>query len=260
MNCLHTIFHFNVQLLEWRSLCKIFMPKDPRRQKQLQTLVQKLGLPANASVDYDLLDIALTHSSYDRDRNYEQLEFIGDSVVRLAASEILLEKYPQSLVGEFTAVRSILVSDRFLAELGDVYGIERYLLVSSGTAANASGRQSRLADAFEAILGALYLSTKTMKLVRVWLDPLLAAKAIEVLQDPAYYNYKDALQEWTKSNYKILPEYRIRETQKAHDSQERFTAEVWLENRCLGQGTGRSKKAAEQAAAKEAFLGVKSKK
>ncbi|MGK7925678.1 MAG: ribonuclease III [Spirulina sp.] len=234
------------------------MPKDPRRAKQLQTLVQKLGLSANVPVDYDLLDVALTHSSYDRDRNYEQLEFIGDAVVRLAASEILLEKYPDAPVGEFTAVRSILVSDRLLAELAERYGIERYLLVSSGSAANKSGRQSRLADAFEALLGALYLSTRTMKLVRPWLDGMLEEKAIEVRQDPAFYNYKDALQEWTQGNYKILPEYRVRETDTGQNSQERFTAEVWLEDRCLGQGTGRSKKAAEQAAAKEAFLGVTS--
>ncbi|MEM9537978.1 MAG: ribonuclease III [Cyanobacteria bacterium P01_E01_bin.42] len=234
------------------------MLKDPRRTKQLQTLVQKLGLPAKASVNYELLDVALTHSSYDRHRNYEQLEFIGDAVVRLAASEILLERYPHAPVGEFTAVRSILVSDRLLAELADTYGIERYLLVSSGTATNASGRQSRLADAFEAILGALYLSTQTMKLVRPWLDALLEVKAKEVRQDPAFYNYKDALQEWTQGNYKILPEYRVRETDKAQNSPERFTAEVWLEDRHLGQGTGRSKKAAEQAAAKAAFLKVTS--
>ena len=232
------------------------MPNDPRRVKQLQTLVQKLGLPAKAPVDYALLNLALTHSSYDRNHNYEQLEFVGDAVVRLAASEVLLEKYPHAPVGEFTAIRSILVSDRLLAEFADRYGIERYLLVSSGTAANASGRQSRLADAFEAILGALYLSIHTMKLVRPWLDALLEEKAIEVRQDPAFYNYKDALQEWTQGNHKILPDYRVQETHKAQNSQKRFTAEVWLKGQCLGKGTGPSKKAAEQAAAKEAFLEI----
>ena len=64
---------------------------DPRRQKQLKTLVEKLGLSADVPVRWDLLDLALTHPSVSRDKNYEQLEFVGDSVVRLAAAEVLLE-------------------------------------------------------------------------------------------------------------------------------------------------------------------------
>jgi len=228
--------------------------KDPRREKQLQKLIQKLGLPEQAPVKWSVLDLALTHPSISATANYEQLEFIGDSVVRLAASEFLWENYPEWSVGEFSAIRKVLVSDRTLAELANSYGLERYLLVSGSAAGDKAGQQSRLADAFEAVLGALYLSTHTLELVRPWLDSHFRQLTTEIHNDPARLNYKDALQEWTQGRYKILPEYRVRETRLIHGDAERFSAEVWLQGQRLGKGTGHSKKAAEQAAAKEAFL------
>ena len=229
----------------------------PRREKQLKVLIQKLGLPATAPVNWSLLDLALTHPSVSQEANYQQLEFLGDAVVRLAASEVLLETYPDEPVGEFTALRSIMVSDRTLADFADSYGLERYLTVSSSAAGDRSGRLSRLADAFEALLGALYLSTQNMELVRPWLDELLQGKAAEIRLDPARQNYKDALQEWTQANYKKLPEYRTQEIKESPQAGEGFSSQVWLDNRQLGAGTGRTKKAAEQAAAKEAFLSIK---
>lgn len=230
------------------------MLQNPRRIKQLKQLLQKLGLPETTVVDWDLLDLALTHPSISHDKNYEQLEFVGDAVVRLASAEILLETYPDEPVGEFAAIRSILVSDRVLAEIADSFGIERYLLIGAKTVTNSAGRQSWLADSFEAILGALYLSTHTMKLVRPWLDEILKAKAAEIRLDPARQNYKDALQEWTQGKYKLLPKYQVQEN--PYGERHRFTAEVWLNGSCLGTGGGRSKKLAEQAAAKEAYLSV----
>ncbi|MEC4983836.1 MAG: ribonuclease III [Oscillatoria sp. PMC 1068.18] len=230
------------------------MIQDPRRSKELEKFLFKLGLTKIEKIDFSLLDLALTHPSVSREANYDQLEFVGDAVVRLAASEVLWETYPDCPVGEFAAIRSILVSDRCLAEFAEGFGLERYLLVSRSAAADNAGKVSRVADAFEAVLGAIYLSTQTMSMIRPWLDPLLKSKAAEVREDPARQNYKDALQEWTQGNYKLLPEYRVRETKPEHASQNRFTAEVWLEERHLGTGTGRSKKAAEQAAAKQAYL------
>lgn len=230
--------------------------KDPRRQKQLWQFLQKLGLPEQVSVNWILLDLALTHPSICAEANYEQLEFVGDAVVRLATSEFLFEIYPDALVGEFAAIRSVLVSDRTLAQLAESYGIERYLIVSSSAANDKAGETSRFADAFEAVLGALYLSTYTLELVRPWLDPQLHQLVTEIRNDPARQNYKDALQEWTQANHKTLPEYRIKETNLIHGDTQRFSAEVWLQNRCLGEGKGRSKKAAEQAAAKQAFLAL----
>ena len=245
------------------------MFEDPRRQKQLRILIQKLGLSSTAPVDWHLLDLALTHPSISRTHNYEQLEFVGDSVVRLISAELLLETYSTESVGEFAAIRSILVSDRVLAQLAESYGIEPYLLIGTNATGNPVGRQSWLADAFEAVLGALYLSTHNMELIRPWLDSALKTKAAEVRNDPARFNYKDALQEWTQRKYKILPEYRVRENKQLSSlstmdkkdrrlvQARRFSAEVWIEERFLGRGSGRSKKASQQAAAKEAWLAVR---
>lgn len=232
-------------------------PSQLRRQKELKLLIQKLGLPANAPVNWQLLDLALTHPSFSQSSNYQQLEFVGDAVVRLAAAEVLLEAYPEAPVGEFAALRSGMVSDRTLAEFATLYGLERYLLVAGSVTGDRWGQTSRLADAFEAVLGSLYLSTQTMALIRPWLDELLLEKAAEIYRDPARQNYKDALQEWTQARYKQLPEYRVREVPTA-EPEERFSAEVWLEGEKLGTGSGRTKKAAEQAAAKKGFLSAAS--
>ena len=242
------------------------MFEDPRRKKQLQKFIQKLGLAATEPINWSLLNLALTHPSISSTDNYEQLEFVGDSVVRLISAELLLEIYPHEPVGEFAAIRSILVSDRVLAELAESFGIEPYLLIGNNATGNPVGRQSWLADAFEAVLGALYLSTHNMNLIRPWLDSALKTRAAEVRSDPARFNYKDALQEWTQKKYKVLPEYRVRENKRFKSSAhlanlsihaDRFLAEVWLQDRCLGKGYGRSKKAAEQAAAKEALKTIR---
>jgi ribonuclease III len=224
-----------------------------RRHKQLQTLIARLGLAPETEVNWELLDIALTHPTMGSP-NYEQLEFIGDSVVRLAASEFLWEVYPGSSVGDFSAVRKILVSDRVLAQLSDSYGFDRYLILSPSAAGDTSGKISRLADAFEATLGALYLSRGNLSLIRPWLDPHFQRLATEILKDPARLNYKDALQEITQARHKSLPEYRVQELTDRSDPEERFVAEVWVQGQAWGRGTGQSKKAAQQAAAKVAFF------
>lgn len=236
------------------------MFEDPRREQQLKQLVVKLGLPATAPIDWQLLDLALIHPSISSTKNYEQLEFVGDSVVRLVVAELLLETYPQDLVGEFAAIRSIVVSDRVLAQLAQRYGIEPYMVIGTNAKGNPTGRQSWLADAFEAVLGALYLSTHNMDLVRPWLDEALLAQAQEVRNDPARQNYKDALQEWTQGKYKILPIYKVKENSEFNNPEDRFLAEVWLREEFLGKGSGGSKKRAEQAAAKAAFLSLEQSK
>jgi len=228
----------------------------PHRQKQLQSLVHKLGLSADANVQWHLLDLALTHPTVSASANYEQLEFVGDAVIRLAAAEFLLETFPQMAVGEFAAIRSVLVSDRVLARIAASYTLERYLLVSDSALKDKLGQKSRLAESFEAILAALYLSTHTLEHIRPWLDPHLRELVSEIQKDPARQNYKAALQEWTQARRKTLPEYRVREIDQDSGSTDRFFAEVWLQGERLGQGSGRSIKAAEQAAAKVAFLSV----
>ena len=229
--------------------------QDPRRKRELNQLLINLGVPDLSAINWNLLDTALTHQSVCSKNNYEQLEFIGDSVVRLACAELLFETYPELPVGDFAAIRSILVSDRFLAEIAEQYGVEKYLLMSLGVKNDRGGKTSRLADAFEAILGALYESTKDMSLVRPWLDPIMKEKAIQVKADPAKQNYKDALQEWSQGKYKLLPTYKVTHNQNnsLQNRHERFFAQVWLKDNFLGEGKGATKKASQQAAAKQAY-------
>lgn len=231
--------------------------KDPRRQKQLEKLILKLGLSQTSPVNWSLLDLALTHPTISPTANYEQLEFIGDSVVRLAASEFLWEIYPDATVGDFSAIRKVLVSDRILAQIASSYGLDRYLLVSSSAAGDKAGQVSRMANTFEAVLGALYLSTHNLQLIRPWLDNHLQELSTEILLDPARLNYKDALQEFTQAHHKVLPEYRVQDISQTHGDSERFSAEVWLNGKKYGEGKGQSKKAAEQAAAKDAFFSLR---
>lgn len=223
----------------------------PGRQRQLQKLLLRLGLSETAPVKWKLVDLALTHPSFDRTANYEQLEFLGDAVLKLVLADLLWQHEPQGTVGEWTAIRAILVSDRTLAEIAQSYGFERFLLIGPNAARDHKGLESRLADALEALLGAFYLSTEDLSLIRPWLHPHFQRRAAIVKADPAYFNYKAALQEWTQAQYKTLPEYRTEEI-KATPT-ERFQSEVWLQGQCLATGTGRSIKAAEKAAAEIAF-------
>lgn len=233
----------------------------PQRHRQLEKLIERLGLTTTAPIRWDLLNLALTHPSASIQANYEQLEFAGDAVVRLLVSILLWEIDSQGSVGEWSAIRSVLVSDRNLASLATSYGLERFLLLGPSALKDNKGQESRLADAFEAILGALYLSTGDLSLVQPWLQPQFLKQALQVRTDPTYQNYKTALQQWTQAQHQQLPEYRVQDTQSnehAPAMDERFVAEVWLQDQLLGTGQGRSIKAAEKAAAQTAFLDIQS--
>lgn len=230
----------------------------PHRQKQLTKLIEKLGLKPSQPIQWQLLDLALTHPSVSATANYEELEFFGDAVVRLVASEWLLETYPQGTVGEYSAVRKVLVSDRILGEIAASYSFDRYLLIAPQAKIDLSKQLPRLADVLESVLGALYLSTHTSELIRPWLDLHWQPIATAVLEDPALQNYKDALQELTQSHHKLLPTYQVSQPITLISEEERFTAEVFLQGKLLGTGKGRSKKAAEQEAAKVAFFSLRS--
>lgn len=232
---------------------------DPRREKQLRQLTQRLGLSEQAPVRWELLDLALTHPTASA-ANYERLEFVGDAVVKLATAEFLFAAYPESSEGQLSALRSALVSDRLLAKIADAYGIDRYLLMSNSALVDKIGRETRLAAAFEAVLAALYLSTGNLELVHPWLDIHLHQQAEIIRQDPVLQNYKGALQGWTQAHFQSLPEYRVTEVGQVYGDTERFVAEVWFQDQLWGQGKGQSKKAAEQAAAQIAFWALQAKK
>lgn len=226
---------------------------DPRREKQLRQFVQRLGLPEQVPVRWELLNQALTHPTVSAAANYERLEFVGDAVVKLAAAEFLFETYPDADEGELSAIRGVLVSDRFLAKIADAYGFDRYLLISGSALADKTGRETRLAAAFEAVLAAFYISCRSLELIHPWLDAHLHQFAEVIRQDPALQNYKGALQGLTQAYYQSLPQYHVTEVGQTYGDTERFVAEVWFQGKLWGQGKGQSKKAAEQAAAQEAF-------
>jgi ribonuclease III len=225
------------------------------RQQQLQKLIARLGLPADVTVRWELLDLALTHPSVSATSNYEQLEFVGDAVLRLYVAQWLWTLDATGTVGQWTAIRSVLVSDRTLAEIAYSFGLERYLAVSVSASRDLKGEPSRLANAMEALFAALYLSTGDFALIDPWLSPELEKRAALIRSDPAYQNYKAALQQWTQAHLHVLPEYRVTEI-KGNLAPQRFVAEVWINGKCFGSGTGQSRKAAEKDAAEAAYVGL----
>jgi ribonuclease-3 len=226
----------------------------PGRQKQLEKLIARFGLSPTAPIQWPLLDLALTHPSLSAIDNYEQLEFLGDAVLRLFVANQFWDHDSDSTVGKWTAIRSVLVSDRTLADIAKAFGLERFLRVAPSAARDPQGEDSRLANALEAVLGALYLSTNNFGLIEPWLKPELEQRATQVRSDPTYQNYKAALQQWTQGHYRQLPEYRVEEMLNLETPLLRFKAQVWLQNKCLGSGYGPSRKAAEKAAAEVAYL------
>lgn len=222
----------------------------------LRRCMEHLGIPSQ-EIRWELLDQALVHSSVSAERNNERLEFFGDAVLRLAAAEFLMERYPTASVGDLTRVRSHLVSDQTLTEIAETLDLGEFLQVSNAAAGDLSARPKRLADAMEAILAVLFLSKGDLQLVRPWLDPHLLERAQHLMANPAVHNPKSALQELTQKDYKVLPDYRTEEISDQHGDPERFRSEVWLDDRCLGSGIGASRKAAEQAAARQGYQTLK---
>ncbi|MEM6450733.1 MAG: ribonuclease III [Cyanobacteria bacterium P01_D01_bin.105] len=219
-------------------------------------LLSALDVP-NHQVNAELIALALVDISSSAERNNEKLEFLGDAALRLAAAEFLMERYPQMVLGEMSAIRSQLVSDRTLATIAKHYQLSQYLQLSRSAQGDKAGTDSRLADAVEAILGALYLSTHNLSLIRPWLDVHLEQLTQSLRTDPARQNYKAALQELTQLHYKSLPTYTSAEISQVHGDTERFHAQAWFQGKLLGEGKGRSIKLAEQAAAKLAYDALK---
>jgi ribonuclease III len=232
---------------------------DSHRRKELTLLLERLGINCiNSSqpIDWQMLDLSLIHPSYSTTRNNDQLEFIGDSVLRMAATLWLRDNYADRKVGELAALRSHLVSDRTIAEIAATYDLDSFLLMSNSARNDTKALQTRLAAALEALLAALYLSTHDYSLIRSWLDLRLEQAARKLLAEPSLGNYKVALQELTQARWKLLPDYQIvnRPSDRPEiDSEELFTVEVWFRDRCWGQGQGKSIKSAQQAAAAEAL-------
>ena len=233
------------------------IPTAPSRRDQLCSFCQTLGLNTADSPDEPrtlaLVDEALTHTSAGLAIDHERLEFLGDAVLRLAASEFIEQHYSQLPVGERSALRAQLVSDRWLAQLGEQIGIDSVLLIGAKARGDAAGQATLRAEASEALIGALYQSWNTLKPVHTWLTPHWQRTSAAVLADPHKGNAKSALQEWSQARKLGLPSYRSAETSQRHGDPRRFHCQVDLKGQPTAEGWGGSRREAEQKAAQAAL-------
>ena len=209
----------------------------------------------------ELLTRALTHSSYSNEsglRNHhmfcnERLEFLGDSVLSIITSKYLYKNFTDCPEGELTRMRAEVVCERALSGYSDAIGLGRYLLLGVGEEKN-NGRQRRsiLADAFEAILAAIYLDAAEngMKAASAFLDQFLSKAADEL--SPGRIDSKSLLQVFLQKDGDLPPDYRVVE-ETGPDHAKRFTVEVYLDSNRIGRGMGTSKRHAEQEAAADAL-------
>ena len=199
---------------------------------------------------------SLTHSSANRDVNYENLEFLGDAVLRLIASDFIKNKYPDMKVGERSELRSHLVSDQWLEEVGKIINIKSVLIIGKKALKDKSATSTIQAEATEALIGALYESLSILDPIKNWLIPFWEDKSKEVLADPHRQNYKSALQEWTQSQGLSIPKYKTTEIDKKHDNPRRFVCTVYIKDRSIAEGWGKSMKQAEKDAANKALNSI----
>lgn len=209
-----------------------------------------------------LLEEALTHSSYSNElsqkrierRCNERLEFLGDSVLSIIVSEYLFEQYSGEAEGKLTNRRRELVCEKALAHYANKLGLGDYLMLGRGEDRNG-GRENKsiLADAFEALLAAMYLDAGAngKKEVSRFLLPYIKNEMSAASISGESIDYKTLLQQFTQQTDGELPEYvEISETGPAH--MKNFEVEVRLNNNIIGRGKGKTKKEAEQNAAEEA--------
>lgn len=208
--------------------------------------------------DLGLLKLALTHRSYlsvtgqgPRESN-ERLEFLGDSVLGLITSEFLYRRHPDEHEGQLTKTKSLLVSKAILSRRALRMGLGRFVLMSHSEV-ESGGRQrlSILADAFESVLGAIYLD-QGFEAARTFITQHLLSESDAISSDKRHTNYKSHLQEYVQNSFRTHPVYRIR-SEYGPDHSKHFMVEVMVGKRTLGEGRGHNKKEAEQAAARDAL-------
>ena len=202
--------------------------------------------------DLALLQEALTHTSSGLKPHHELLEFLGDAVLRLAASEFIDDTYPELSVGERSSLRAQLVSDRWLAELGHSITIDQWWQIGPKASGDAAAQATIRAELTEALIGAVY-RINGLTAVHQWLTPYWQRTAEIVLLDPHHGNYKSALQEWSQRQGLGLPIYRSDEMSQSHGDSRRFRCTVSLPPQLQAEGWGRSRREAERKAAQAAL-------
>ncbi len=206
----------------------------------------------------NLLKNALTHSSYANENkergtsSNERLEFLGDSVLGLICARYIYSEYRSLPEGELTKLRASIVCERSLYEFARQIDLgERLLLGRGERAGGGSQRPSVLADAVEAVLAAIYLDGG-MEAAQAFILDFIKKKAEEVMHSRQVVDYKTTLQEIVQKNHEEVLSYRLKE-ESGPDHKKIFVMEVLINSNVLAEGSGHSKKLAEQAAAKAAL-------
>ena len=192
---------------------------------------------------------ALTHSSANKIINYEKLEFFGDAVLRLSASEFIDKKYLNMSVGKRSELRALLVSDEWLTQLGKKIEIEEVIIKGPKAMGDQNSRDTIIAETTEALIGAIYKCFNSIKEVNIWLDDFWKKDAELFLKAPYKFNAKSALQEWCQSKGFNLPIYKINEVSKNHGDPKRFSCKIYINGSKEAFCFGSSHKKAEKKAA-----------
>lgn len=201
---------------------------------------------------------ALTHKSYANERNMspsennERYEFLGDAVLELAISHILIDKFPDLPEGELSKIRAAVVNEVHLAEIARWIELGDYLNLGKGEEMTGGrDKPSLLSDAYEAVLGAIYLDrgfNKVKKLVNGHFQSALK----DVGKKGFYKDYKTRLQEIAQSKFRTIPKYKLTK-ESGPDHRKVFEINLYIADELCGVGKGHSKKLAEQDAAKAAL-------
>ena len=205
-----------------------------------------------------LVEQAFTHRSYlnenraeGREHN-ERLEFLGDAVLELAVTEFLYAKYPERPEGDLTAYRAALVNTQSISDAATKLGMNEYLLLSRGEARDTGrARQIILANAFEALIGAIYIDSGYAA-AQKFIEAQLFHKTDEVVEKRLWQDAKSRLQEIAQSLLGVTPTYEV-SSQSGPDHDKRFVVVAQIGGEKIATGEGRSKQEAEQDGAQKAL-------
>lgn len=192
---------------------------------------------------------ALTHSSANERVNYENLEFFGDAVLRLSASDFIERRYKNMSVGNRSELRSQIVSDEWLTKLGKKIFIEKVIIKGPKAMGDKNSKETIIAESSEALIGAIYKCFNSIYEVNIWLDNYWEKDAEIYLKAPYKFNAKSALQEWCQSQGFDLPIYKIFEISQIHGDPKRFSCEIYINGFKKAYSVGNSHKKAEKNAA-----------
>ena len=193
---------------------------------------------------------AFIHSSENKIFNYEKLEFFGDAVLRLAASNFIEKKYPQMNVGERSELRAHIVSDEWLTKLGKKIGIEQLIIKGPKAIGDENSKNTIIGEATEALIGAVYKCFNSIQEINLWLDDIWEEDSEKFLKAPYKYKSKTVLQEWCQSKGFDLPVYKIIEVSKKNGDPKRFSCDIFIKGSKESSAFGKSHKHAETNAAR----------